>query len=825
MAGGNIIVTSTINKVSWSVDNNSYAKAMKKIRSMGEAWNKAMNGVGTRNSGINRMMQATARQATLQKRVNQITRAEDTRTANNAIAQAKRIAKAREVIERRERARRMQAVKGITAKDPELAKMRKFYQDQAKTSKRLGGNTNNPITSAEWAAYAARKRAQAGQGVTSTDQIRPSIKAAAERIAREQAKRGGGNGGMAGTPRSGSGGTWTDNIGRRAHREITNMPPMQTPAEIREQARAAARLRAQQAAQARAAARREETISANSIRLRSRYGNNFAGRMGGFDDLNRRFRAGSLGTSSYRAELSALERQLRSSNAAALSFSDGMGQLRRSMIAVTAAYGAFNTAASIVKTGQFYQGLEATMALVSDSSAEASKRIEFIKKESYRLGLDVQKATQGYVQMSVSANGQISKSQTNELFTGYSEYATALQVDPVKYQRGITAIQQMLGKGQIMSEELKQQLAEAIPGSLQVFINAARKAYKDESLDFGKLQDLMKKGKVLAKDILPLVGDEFAQAARKGGALTKALASNRVAMQRMQLTWDLFKNKIFESKFGEVLTESFNNIAKILDANGPLANNIGQFIAGFIEGFSEIAYTVHDVVLLLEKLAKKLGATAEDLETGYNWLGWAVGALVFFGVLSRIFGVLSRIAGLRGSLGFLGTLGGAAAGGAGAAAAAAGKGILGKVAGLMITYGAVTTANSKLDAMRKGAAEANMSVGDYALKSLQDKDKNASPFISPETLKGIVFGSGPTIGTGGTGGYGYGRDLSQYSPMGLVPNGSYQPPIKVDVSGEAKLTVESKVQVDDDKITGLITEAIGNNTMQTVNMILGTGSN
>ncbi|AKJ73446.1 tail tape measure protein [Salmonella phage 40] len=247
-----------------------------------------------------------------------------------------------------------------------------------------------------------------------------------------------------------------------------------------------------------------------------------------------------------------------------------MRNLRSTLISVSAAYGAFNAAASVMKTGQLFQGMEATMLMVSDDSAEAGKRLQFVRDQSYRLGLDLKTAAQGYTQMSIAADGVLSKSQNDELFKGFSEYATALQVDPVKYQRGITAIQQMMGKGQIMAEELKQQLAEGIPGSMQVFVKATQEAFNDTTIDVSKLMDMMKDGELKAAKILPFVAKYYAEAANKGGALQKALQGNRVAMQRLGLTWMDFQNKVFMSGFGDALTGRLTNLQKSLTPTGPL---------------------------------------------------------------------------------------------------------------------------------------------------------------------------------------------------------------------------------------------------------------
>lgn len=402
-------------------------------------------------------------------------------------------------------------------------------------------------------------------------------------------------------------------------------------------------------------AAKQSTIANAAVRLRAKYGDDFRSKIKGYDDLEKRFmQSQTMRASNFRAELAAMETGLRKAKANTLSLDQGLKNLRSTLISVSAAYGAFNAAASVVKTGQLFQGMEATMLMVSDDSEEAAKRMQFVREQSYRLGLDLKTAAQGYTQMSISAKGVLSKAQNDELFKGFSEYATALQVDPVKYQRGITAIQQMMGKGQIMAEELKSQLSEGIPGSLNVFLKATQEAFNDSSIDIAKLMDMMKNGELKASKILPLVAKYYAEAARKGGALTKAQQSNRVAMQRLQQTWMNFQNKIFESGFGDELTKTFNTLADVLDTNGELATNLGEFVAGFIQGFKDISLTVVDTLLFINLAIKnsipQWVKESETFQKATNWVGWGLGALFFAASLVRVFRILAKIAGITGTL-------------------------------------------------------------------------------------------------------------------------------------------------------------------------------
>lgn len=640
----NVIVTKTVNEVTWKVDQTAYGRAMKQIKSLKTEWEKAGTALTKRGDPAAVYKRSATQARLVSRRLQQTERAETTKTTAHNIAMAKRESRAREAIAKRENARRVQAVRGITSKDPELNRMKKFYQEQSKASAKAGPvfGTDPAISARRMAAYEAEvaaKRARAAQTAASggvvgdtTGGYRPGSQAGMQR--------------------------GTDEMNRRRRAEKS---PQQIKAEEKARRDRAKEDARQEKAYRSYMAGKESTLQNASVRLRAKYGDNFATKLNGFGSLKERFmESNSMKSSNFRAELAAMESQLRSANAGALTFSDGLKNLRSTLISVTAAYSAFNAGAKVLATGQFFQGMEATMLMVSDNSVEAGERMKFVQDQAYRLGLDLKIASQGYTQMSIAADGVLSKSQNNDLFKSFSEYSTALQVDPVKYQRGITAIQQMMGKGQIMAEELKQQLAEGIPGSLQVFVKATQDAFGDTSIDVEKLMDMMQKGELKAAKVLPFVAKHYAEAARKGGAIDKALAGNRVAMQRLQQTWMQFENKVFESGFGDAMTRAFNGLAQMMGNGGPLANAIGEISGGFVDGFMLMIDVVHDAFIIIDALFQKyipgFKRDADEVGEAWKWLGWAAGAGTFAVALAKVFIILSKIAGLSTSLKFLTTI-------------------------------------------------------------------------------------------------------------------------------------------------------------------------
>lgn len=640
---GNVIVTTTSNRVIFDVDNGSYGKAIKKIRQVKKEWEKVGQKVSDKKfTPAPTYAKAAADMKKVNKRLEETRRKEAQRSTDHSIALAKKEARAREQINKQSSARIRQTMKSMTASNPEMAKMKAFYKQMERDSKKAsrsgsGWSSPNRVTQQSIAAALA-SRSKGG-----IDSAGNGMAVSSEAAARAASMLGGRHKAGFDARSGGSGST------------------AQSKSDARRAAAQAAARAKREAAQAAMSRKRDDVVGQTDVRLRSRYGSGYSSKLGGgkggVDQLNKEFKQGAISAGMYRAQIGALERQFRSASSGATSLSSVLEGVRSSLVSVGAAYGVFNAGASVLKQGQFFQGLDATMTMVSDSSDEAAKRIQFVRDQSYRLGLDLKTAAQGYTQMSVAAEGVISKSQNDELFKGFSEYATALQVDPVKYQRGIMAIGQMLGKGQIMAEELKGQLAEGIPGAMKVFVKAAQEHFKDDKIGVPELMKLMQDGKLLAKDILPYVGKEFAKAANKGGALDKALLGNRVAMQRLSQTWMNFQNDVFEGGFGQKMTDTFNILAEILSDNGALATNLGKFFKNMIQGAEDVATAVYNAFVFigrnLDAFGKSLGIKGEMMQKIFDWAAWTGGALLMVGLMGKLLKILTAMAGLAGSLGVI----------------------------------------------------------------------------------------------------------------------------------------------------------------------------
>ena len=104
-----------------------------------------------------------------------------------------------------------------------------------------------------------------------------------------------------------------------------------------------------------------------------------------------------------------------------------------------------------------------------------------------------------------------------------------------------------------------------MPGAKQAFLKAWQDATGNINLTQGMFDKDMENGLITMEKIAPHLGKAFGDMARKGDALNFAVKGINASYNRMINQWNLFKNKIFESKFGDALTNSFEKASAALE--------------------------------------------------------------------------------------------------------------------------------------------------------------------------------------------------------------------------------------------------------------------
>ena len=334
--------------------------------------------------------------------------------------------------------------------------------------------------------------------------------------------------------------------------------------------------------------------------------------------------------------------------------------------------------------------------------------------------------------------------QVHELFSAYSQYAAAYGADAVKYQRGIMAIQQMLGKGQVMSEELKQQLAEALPGAYEPFIKATQEAYGLAELSMDQFMDMMKKGQVKTKDMMKYVAKYMNEASAAG--YERMQKSNVLAENRLKTFVELTRQKLF-TRWADELTEFYYTLIRTGETFQFLWDASGDFVSGFVRGLNWVVGELNNTIVKIRLfflewgikwgfITAKTKEYSEELHDTFSiakWAGYAAAIMlvvhaltkgfVMASMLVKTFKFLSTLKGAAGAAGAGaittgGSVGGAAGKGGGGFKTPGGKvGMFGKLGILGTILSAGTLFNDRFNPMSERNQQLD-TIGDMIRKDI-----------------------------------------------------------------------------------------------------------
>jgi tape measure domain-containing protein len=178
------------------------------------------------------------------------------------------------------------------------------------------------------------------------------------------------------------------------------------------------------------------------------------------------------------------------------------------------------------------QSFNNTLKAISPSAEEARASNQFILDIVDRYNVPLQSARDGFTKLYASmAPAGFKGDEIRALFTGVSQAAATFGMSADKVDRVNYAFAQMASKGQVMSEELKGQLGDVLPGAMGIFAEAAGFQGPDAIQKFSKaLEDGAFKGEAmrqLLKNVTIVMTKEFGPGA-EGAARTFQGVINRM---------------------------------------------------------------------------------------------------------------------------------------------------------------------------------------------------------------------------------------------------------------------------------------------------------
>ena len=596
------------------------------------------------------------------------------------------------------------------------------------------------------------------------------------------------------------------------------------------------------------AERKVQQIRAKSIRFNTAASSyNLSGKqrtesLSQFGNLTRQFHAGKIAVGEYNAAVSALQANMRKQGRVGmkgqtLPVTAKITKLDTSLI--ESAGGAITIAAtvavgkSVMNAGQGLQSMESGLTAVTGSSEAAAKEMQYLRDQSNRLGLDLIQTGKDFTSFYAAAKSSMTNSQIKNLFEASTEYGTVLGATAESQSLALKAFNQMASKGQIYSEELKGQLAESLPGAVDIFVKALQKTQNNANLTTQDLFKLMEGGKLMSKDILPAVADEMKLLARQGGALDKAIKSNRASFQRLKTAIQSSMGQFFEGGYGNSLTNTFDTLTEVLNDNSSTFESWGHIAGQVIDGATEAFDVLYNSIVFtfrsIQAILKKLGVPAEALSKWADIGAYSMGVLLFAGSIWKLGGAIKWIIGFLNPLTkLLGVMQGISAlGGADAVGTVAKKGPKGKPTPTPTGFLAKNASKlikgfGILGTGYMGYELAGSQFGDQADNVNAARAENRRPW-------GFLEGAARSSGL-------YDLSNSMYPPPALVPatptptfnmpgGDAFMNQFRVPGSSVLKLDqdtikVDVNVKVDDGKITDLVAAEIADQSAKQINMMI-----
>lgn len=182
---------------------------------------------------------------------------------------------------------------------------------------------------------------------------------------------------------------------------------------------------------------------------------------------------------------------------------------------------------------------------------DADTRFDALAKRADQMGISFEQAAQPMARLAFAARSAgIEADGLDSLFQGVSSAAVALKLDSERLNRAFTAFEQILSKGRVSSEELRGQLAEAIPGIVPIVQRALR-------LSGRELDELLEKGQLTSKELILALGPELSRAFQSGAAAN----ANSLAAQVARIDNQFLRLK---ATIGAAIAPAFLRLKKAL---------------------------------------------------------------------------------------------------------------------------------------------------------------------------------------------------------------------------------------------------------------------
>jgi len=310
----------------------------------------------------------------------------------------------------------------------------------------------------------------------------------------------------------------------------------------------------------------------------------------------------------------------------------------------------FRFGKEVVQTGVRFEALQNAMHAVTGSSKAANTELTFISDTAHDLGLNIRALEDSFKTLAAaSMKTKLEGEGARDVFYAVAEASTAMQLTATQSHAALYALQQMMSKGRVQTEELRRQLGEQLPGAFQM----AAEAMGMTTLELNKMLEL---GRVVSEDFLPkfakVLHERFAKAAIRNAELSRG-AFNRLFNAIEQFKRALAGTGVteFMADLARSVTTKIEEIQKLINMSGKDIGETFDRISAKADNFIK-SFDVKTLVEDVEKLSEGIGTVYGSVE-GLVGLWDSLPDMLKGGIIIGIIGTVSKVAAVAAGLGYL----------------------------------------------------------------------------------------------------------------------------------------------------------------------------
>ncbi|BBT16222.1 tail tape measure protein [Metapseudomonas otitidis] len=326
-------------------------------------------------------------------------------------------------------------------------------------------------------------------------------------------------------------------------------------------------------------------------------------------ELARHYREGRIELTAYnsaldrirnrRDALSGINTEAKSANIAMTGLAASVRGVQNLLMTGFAGYGLTSASRAIVNTNLQWQQALYTMEAATGSSAAARQEMEYVREVSERLGLELLSTAQSYARLVAAAKETPALGKSlHSIFEGVSSATTALHLTKAETNGILLALEQMVSKGKVQTQELVLQLGQRVPGAFAL-------AAKSLNTNTAQLSKWLEKGMIPAAEFLPRFADALQDA--YGPAAQQAASGLNAELNRLSNAFTELKVGAGEAGFIESFTNAVRDLRDTLK-DPAVRDGLNALITGLGKATEFAAKGIGGVAGLTKWVGEEFGA-------------------------------------------------------------------------------------------------------------------------------------------------------------------------------------------------------------------------